>query len=84
KINLISPPTPNQQGSANVQYPIEIPAGIGGFQPSVSLVYNSDNKFGWAGTGWDIPVETIDLDTRWGVPTFSSTNESEIYTIAGE
>jgi len=84
KINLISPPTPNQQGSANVQYPIEIPAGIGGFQPSVSLVYNSDNKFGWAGTGWDIPVETIDLDTRWGVPAFSSTNESEIYTIAGE
>lgn len=84
KINLISPPIPNQQGSTNVQYPVEIPAGIGGFQPSVSLVYNSDSKFGWAGTGWDIPVETIDLDTRWGVPTFSSTNESEIYTIGGE
>ncbi len=83
KINMIAPPTPNQQGTANVQYPIEIPAGIGGFQPSISLVYNSDNKFGWAGIGWDIPVETIDIDTRWGVPSFSS-HESEIYLIAGE
>ncbi|WP_439480642.1 RHS repeat-associated core domain-containing protein [Chryseobacterium aquaticum] len=84
KINMIAPPTPNQQGTANVQYPIEIPAGIGGFQPNVSIVYNSDNKFGWAGTGWDIPIETIDIDTRWGVPSFSAANESEVYLISGE
>ncbi|KMQ61893.1 hypothetical protein ACM40_06105 [Chryseobacterium sp. BLS98] len=83
KINLIAPPTPNQQGTTNVKYPIEIPAGIGGFQPNVSIVYNSDNKFGWAGTGWDIPVETIDIDTRWGVLAFGS-QETEIYLIAGE
>ncbi|MCI3937942.1 hypothetical protein MQX03_12080 [Chryseobacterium aahli] len=83
KMNMIAPPTANQQGSAVVKYPIEIPAGIGGFQPQVSLVYNSDNKFGWAGIGWDIPLETIDIDTRWGVPSFSS-HESEIYLIAGE
>jgi len=84
KINLIAPPTPNQQGTTNVKYPIEIPAGIGGFQPNVSLVYNSDNKFGWVGTGWDVPVETIDIDTRWGVPSFASDKETEVYLIAGE
>ncbi|MFY1047332.1 RHS repeat-associated core domain-containing protein [Chryseobacterium sp. GP-SGM7] len=83
KINFITPPTPNQRGSANVSYPIEIPAGIGGFQPNVTLVYNSDNKFGWAGTGWDVPVETIDIDTRWGVPSFGN-HETEIYQMAGE
>ncbi|KQR91417.1 hypothetical protein ASG01_13665 [Chryseobacterium sp. Leaf180] len=83
KINLIAPPTPNQQGSAVVTYPIEIPAGVHGFQPEVKLVYDSDNKFGWAGTGWNIPIETIDIDTRWGVPKFAA-DESEVYLIAGE
>ncbi|MGC4128717.1 MAG: toxin TcdB middle/N-terminal domain-containing protein [Bergeyella sp.] len=85
-INMIAPPTANQQGSANVQYPIEIPAGINGLQPNISINYNSDSKSGgWAGLGWDISaVETIDIDTRWGVPEFDSTNETEIYTIGGE
>ena len=84
-VNLIAPPKANQQGSANVQYPIEIPAGINGLQPSVSLSYNSDSKSGWAGLGWDVSaVESIDIDTRWGVPEFNSTKESEIYTIGGE
>ncbi|HBT70815.1 MAG TPA: hypothetical protein DEB37_00635, partial [Lysinibacillus sp.] len=85
KINLISAPVANQQGSANVSYPIEIPAGINGFQPNISLSYNSDMKNGgWLGVGWDIPLETIDIDTRWGVPVFDATTESEIYTINGE
>lgn len=84
-VNLIAPPKANQQGSANVQYPIEIPAGVNGLQPDVSLSYNSDSKSGWAGLGWDISaVETIDIDTRWGVPEFNSAKESEIYTVGGE
>jgi len=84
-VNLIAPPQANQQGSANVQYPIEIPAGVNGLQPNVALSYNSDSKSGWAGLGWDISaVETIDIDTRWGVPEFNSAKESEIYTIGGE
>ena len=85
KINMISPPTANQQGSANVSYPIEIPAGINGFQPNISINYNSDSKNGgWAGIGWDIPLESIEIDTRWGVPEFNPNKESEIYTINGE
>jgi len=85
KINMINPPAANQQGSANVSYPIEIPAGINGFQPNISVNYNSDAKTGgWAGLGWDIAVETIDIDTRWGVPEFNTTKESEIYMINGE
>ena len=85
KVNMIGLPSVNQQGSANVQYPIEIPAGVNGLQPNISITYNSDSKSGWAGTGWDISsVETIDIDTRWGVPEFNSVKESEIYAIGGE
>lgn len=84
KINIIAPPSANQQGSANLQYPIEIPAGINGFQPNVSVSYNSDSKSGWLGVGWDIVTETIDIDSRWGTPEFSGINESEIYILAGE
>lgn len=84
KMNLISAPTANQQGSAVVNYPIEIPKGTSGLQPNISLSYDSDNKSGWAGTGWDIPLETITVDTRWGVPAFDPQKESEIYTIGGE
>ena len=85
KINMIAPPVANQQGSANVSYPIEIPAGINGFQPNISLTYNSDMKNGgWLGVGWDIPLETVEIDTRWGVPVFDNNKESEIYTINGE
>ncbi|MFC4686025.1 RHS repeat-associated core domain-containing protein [Epilithonimonas pallida] len=85
-VNLIAPPKANQQGSANVQYPIEIPAGVNGLQPNVSINYNSDSKNGgWAGIGWDVSaVETIDIDTRWGVPEFNDEKETEIYSIGGE
>ncbi len=84
KINMISPPNANQQGSAVVQYPIEIPKGTSGLQPNISITYNSDNKSGWAGVGWDVPLETIEIDTRWGVPAFDPLKESEIYMIGGE
>ncbi|MFP5303825.1 hypothetical protein R2R70_21840, partial [Cobetia sp. SIMBA_158] len=37
KINLISAPSANQQGSAVVQYPTEIPKGTSGLQPSIAI-----------------------------------------------
>ena len=84
KINLIQAPTANQQGDANLSYPIEIPSGRGGMQPNLSVSYNSANSNGWMGLGWNIYSPSIELDTRWGSPTFDSSTESEIYTIGGE
>lgn len=83
-INLIQPPTANQQGDANISYPLAIPQGRQGMTPQVSLNYSSSGGSGWAGYGWSVPVQSISVDTRWGVPTYSTTLESEVYLFNGE
>ncbi|SEW27959.1 RHS repeat-associated core domain-containing protein [Chryseobacterium wanjuense] len=84
-IQLMSPPVANQNGSAAISYPVEIPAGRNGMQPSVAISYDSSKGNGWMGEGWDISgISSITLDTRWGTPTFTSNEESEIYVLDGE
>ena len=83
-LSLIQPPTANNNGTANISYPLVIPAGRGGMQPNLTLAYSSSGGSGWLGVGWDIPVPTISLDTRWGVPRYSGTYETEIYMLDGE
>lgn len=84
KINIIMPPTANNRGSANLTYPFEMPPARNGMQPEVALSYNSDGGSGWAGEGWDISIPTISVDTRWGVPRYDATYESETYLLNGQ
>ena len=84
-IQQMSPPTANQKGDANMNYPITVPSGLGGLQPSLSIGYSSGSGNGWMGEGWDLQgLSSISIDTRWGVPQFDSSTETELYSMDGE
>src|SRR5690606_34948213 len=83
-ITLISPPEVSQKGSAGISYPIKVPVGRNGMQPSLAIQYNSDGGNGFLGQGWDISIPAITIDTRWGVPVLDDEYETEIYIQNGE
>ena len=83
-LTLMQPPTANNSGTANMSYPIEIPAGRQGMQPNLALTYSSGGGNGWLGVGWDISIPSITVETRWGVPRYDSDQESEVYVYEGE
>ncbi len=83
-IDLIEPPRANNKGTANLSYPIQIPKGRGAYTPDLRVTYTSNNANGWMGLGWDIPIPSIQVDTRWGVPQYNDTYETESYLLAGQ
>jgi RHS repeat-associated protein len=90
-INLIEPPTANNIGDARLSYPIEVPPGRGNMQPRVQVSYSSSGANGWMGVGWDIPIQAVTVDTRWGVPRYDTgqlvagePKETETYVLNGE
>ena len=83
KLNVIAPPSANNRGSANLQYPFEMPPARNGMQPSLGLQYSSEGGSGWLGEGWNVSVPSITLDTRWGVPRYDMSKETETYLLSG-
>lgn len=83
-IPLISLPNGISTGNASLSFPIDIPEGRLGMQPQLSIDYDSEGGQTWLGTGWDLSISSISLDTRWGVPRFLADTESEIYLLDGE
>lgn len=84
-VQFVKPPSASQKGDANVSYPIVIPSGRKGMQPSLSVAYSSSNGNGWLGEGWDVSgLSSITIDTRWGSPVFSPSDETELYSLNGE
>jgi RHS repeat-associated protein len=83
-INLIEPPTPNSTGDAKLTYPIQVPPGRQGMEPRLDLTYDSSAANGWLGLGWELPVPTVTVDTRWGVPRYAGGTETESYRLSGQ
>ena len=80
----IQPPVANQKGDGTVDFPIALPPGRGGLTPSLAVTYNNNGGSGPVGYGWDIPVQSISVDSRFGVPIYSTSKETEIYQLNGE
>ncbi|MDC8100617.1 SpvB/TcaC N-terminal domain-containing protein [Chryseobacterium rhizosphaerae] len=80
----IGAPSPNSMGTVNTSFPIKIPTGRQGVQPSLSVNYSSEGGNGWLGLGWDLSTPAISIDTRWGVPKYDGAKETEIYSFGGE
>ncbi len=83
-INMIQPPTAGSMGNASMSFPINIPAGRQGIQPSIALQYNNEGGNGWLGLGWSLQIPALTLNTRWGVPRFNPDKETETYTLNGQ
>jgi RHS repeat-associated protein len=84
QINLIEPPKANNMGDARLSYPIDLPPGRNGMQPALAVQYNSGGGNGWMGLGWDIAMQSVSIDTRWGVPRYDAALETESYVLDGE
>ncbi|MCP1995124.1 RHS repeat-associated core domain-containing protein [Flavobacterium sp. HSC-61S13] len=83
-IPMVSVPQINDRGDASLSFPLLIPQGRQGMTPDLSINYSSGSDEGDFGLGWSLSVKSIDIDTRWGVPIFDSTKETESYLLNGE
>ncbi len=80
-IDLIESPQGNNQGTAQLGLPIRLPRARGAFQPELRLTYDSSAGDGWVGVGWDLSVSSVQVDTRFGAPTYAG---EERYLLDGE
>ncbi|MDX2070966.1 MAG: SpvB/TcaC N-terminal domain-containing protein [Haliscomenobacter sp.] len=83
-ITFIAPPGQNNMGTANLQFPLKLPAGRQGMQPQLAIQYNSEGGNGWLGLGWDLSIPSVNIETRWGVPQFDPNLETETYLMGGQ
>ncbi|WP_437732812.1 SpvB/TcaC N-terminal domain-containing protein [Sorangium sp. So ce1335] len=74
-VTLIAPPEASSSGSAHLSHPIEVPPGRNGLQPALAIRYDSEHRNGWLGVGWDLRLSRVEIDTRFGVPTYATGEE---------
>ncbi|GBF40173.1 SpvB/TcaC N-terminal domain-containing protein [Leptospira johnsonii] len=69
---FIAPPEANHFGAVSLNYPIQIPPGRAGIQPSLALSYSSTGGDGWAGMGWNIGLGAITRTPEFGALFYDS------------
>ena len=84
KVQMIAAPQANSNGTASLSYSLEMPPARNGMAPNLSIQYSSDAGSGWLGEGWNLSTSSITVDTRWGVPRYNLSNETETYLLDGQ
>jgi len=66
-LNIGDASVSSQTGALEYSYPIHVPPGRQGMQPSLALAYSSQAAlYGTLAAGWSIPIPIITLDTSNG------------------
>lgn len=61
-------------GRATLSYPIIVPPGRRGLQPSLRITYSSSGSNGSLGVGWSLEMAHIERSTKQGVPRYDDTD----------
>lgn len=69
-LDVIPAPVANAQGTATTGLTLRLPPGRQGMAPVLRAAYDSSSGNGLLGVGWSMPVSSISIDTRWGVPKY--------------
>lgn len=70
-------------GTGSLTVPIATTPGRSGFNPQLSLSYNSGSGNGPFGFGWSLSVPSICRKTDKGLPRYDDVDESDVFLLSG-
>jgi len=59
-------------GNSSYEIPLQVPAGINGFQPQLVLQYSTNTSLSWLGQGWDLSLGRVTRSARVNPITFTN------------
>ncbi len=71
-------------GTASLTVPINVSPGRAGFEPALSLSYDSGSGNGPFGLGWSLPLPSITRKTDKGLPQYRDDEESDVFILSGQ
>jgi RHS repeat-associated protein len=69
-------------GTGNISVPIAVSPGRSGFNPHLTLSYDSGNGNGPFGFGWSLTAPSITRKTDKGLPRYADGEESDVFLIS--
>ncbi|WP_224362733.1 FG-GAP-like repeat-containing protein [Hyalangium versicolor] len=70
-------------GQVSYQVPLDVPTGMAGFAPKLSLSYSGEVGNGPLGVSWALPQMALKRSVRLGVPTYGASDELELVGVGG-